>query len=71
MVKWFKVLNLISIDDLKVQLSKYLLRTLCTDMTNQVIKYIAEGYNIAVPENMEMFNKVRERKNELTFIVVV
>ena len=44
--------------DLKLQLSKYLLRTICTDMTNQIVKYIAQDYKMTVSDDTEVFNKV-------------
>ena len=47
--------------DTKLQLSKYLLRTLCTDMTKLVLTYIASDYNIKVPEDAETFSKVLKR----------
>lgn len=52
------VLLIYFLDDLKLQLSKYLLRTLCTDMTNQVVKYLAEDCKLAVSDNVDTFNKV-------------
>lgn len=46
------------VGDTKVQLSKYLLHTICTDLTNQLLRYIAQDYKITVPEDEGAFNKV-------------
>lgn len=47
------------IDDLKVQLSRYLLKTMCTDMTNEMTKYLAQDYKITIPsEGGTEINKV-------------
>ncbi|XP_011403614.1 PREDICTED: E3 UFM1-protein ligase 1-like [Amphimedon queenslandica] len=47
--------------DTKVQLSKYLLHTICTDLTNQLLRYIAQDYKITVPEDEGAFNKERTK----------
>lgn len=40
------------LDDVVFQLSKYLLRTLCSDLTNMVLIYVAEdcGVDVSFPE---------------------
>ena len=47
-------LSLDTLDDMSFQLSKYLLRTLCSDLTNMVVVYLAEDCGVATPpaENM-------------------
>ena len=54
---------LIIIGDMKVQLSKYLLHTICTDLTNQLLRYIAQDYKLTVPEDTGAFNKVHMYMN--------
>ena len=44
--------------DTMMQLVKYLLRTLCVDMTNMVVSYIAMDNGVRVPEDTPSLNKV-------------
>ncbi len=44
--------------DTMMQLVKYLLKTLCVDMTNMVVSYIAVDNGIRVPEDIPTLNKV-------------
>ena len=46
---------------------KYLLKTLCTDMTNMVVAYVATDHSLKVPEDTPTLNKVIHSR--LTFTV--
>ena len=46
---------------------KYLLKTLCTDMTNNVVTYVATDHSLKVPEDTPTLNKVSH--SGLTLIV--
>ena len=49
---------LIQLGDTKLQLSKYLLKTLCTDMTNMMVSYVAVDNGHKIPEDTPTLNKV-------------
>ena len=46
------------IGDAATQLSKYLLRTLCSDLTNLILLFIAEDCGLNLPELEDMNGKV-------------
>jgi hypothetical protein len=46
-------------NDLKFQLTKYLLKSLCTDMVNHLVRYIADDHSIKIPEDTATLNKDR------------
>ena len=46
---------------------KYLLKTLCTDMTKMAVTYIATDHSLKVPEDTPTLNKVIHSR--LTLIV--
>lgn len=54
--------------DASVQLSKYLLHTLCADLMNMVLAYLAEDGGKSLPTEEEMNFKVRVlKRSQLLF----
>ena len=45
-------------DDAAVQMNRYLLRTLCTDIFNHVLKYLADDNGVNLPSGNEFSLKV-------------
>lgn len=49
--------------DIQLQLSKYLLKTLCTEITNEIFSYVAQENMIQYDQAKELSPEVRELMN--------
>jgi hypothetical protein len=54
-----KGLKQFSDKDIQLQLSKYLLKTLCTEITNEIFSYVAQEYMVQYDQAKELSPEVR------------